>query len=177
MRVWPRRFRRLALALVMASACAHRGTLKDGVFSKQATQYRVVTLPADWRRVEVEGNDLAWTHRHDHAALQMNARCGSEYDVPLLALSHHLIIGFTEVQEIERRLLPMDGREALRSHLRAKLDGVPRELALVVLKKDGCVYDFALVTAPGQSFDAALPALVALVDGFAVEHRQGMRKR
>ena len=60
----------------------------------------------------------------------------------------------------------MDGREALRTVARAKLDGVPRELELVVLKKDGCVYDFALVAPPGRPFTDAQATFRAMLDSF-----------
>ena len=41
-----------------------------------------------------------------------------------------------------------DGREALRTEVTAELDGVPIALDLVVLKKDGCLYDLQLAAAP-----------------------------
>ena len=44
----------------------------------------------------------------------------------------------------------MDGREALESRVEAKLDGVPVDLVLVVMKKDGCIYDFTYVSPPGR---------------------------
>jgi hypothetical protein len=49
---------------------------------------------------------------------------------------------------VRQDTLPLDSREALRTELSAKLDGVPRRFVVYVLKKDGCVYDFILVAAP-----------------------------
>jgi hypothetical protein len=63
--------------------------------------------------------------------------------------------------------VPLDGREALRSHVVAKLDGVPRELLLTVMKKDGCVYDFALVAPPGGGFGQAHQAYDGVLESFA----------
>jgi len=40
---------------------------------------------------------------------------------------------------------------------------------LVVLKKDGCVYDFSLNAAPGAAFHRHTPALHAMLAGFATE--------
>jgi hypothetical protein len=67
---------------------------------------------------------------------------------------------------LEEELVPMDGREALRTHFRAKLDGVPRDMLLQILKKDSCVYDFALVTPPDASFDEALLDFDQMLAGF-----------
>jgi len=119
--------------------------------------------------MNVQGqNDLAWAH-HGHAAIiQANASCNPSLDIPLTALTNHLLIGFTEREVAEQELVPMDGREALRTHMRAKLDGVPRELLLVVLKKDGCIYDFALV-APPAGFERARGAYDAMLQSFGTD--------
>ncbi|MEO0323306.1 MAG: hypothetical protein AAF447_10145 [Myxococcota bacterium] len=107
-------------------------------------------------------NDLAWREPALGAVLQTNARCAPELDIPLEALTAHLLIGWTERTAREETRVPFDGREALRTELRAKLDGVERGLVFVVLKKDGCVYDFALAAPPGRlaeargAFDAVL---------------------
>ena len=76
------------------------------------------------------------------------------------------MIGFTERELVEEERVPMDGREALRTQFNAKLDGVPRQILLQILKKDGCVYDFGLITPPGPSFDEALPDFDQVLAGF-----------
>ena len=52
-----------------------------------------------------------------------------------------------------------DGREAMRSELVAKLDGVPKHYVVYVLKKDGCVYDFMRI-APDQGDVAGFESFV-----------------
>lgn len=160
------RLRVIVLGLVLGG-CAHGGTLTAGRFSKPGLSYRVGEPPEPWRRVHIEDNDLAWVQDESDATLQINSRCGKDYDVPLLALTHHLLIGFTAVQVMQQSTLPLAGREALRTHASAKLDGVRRELELVVLKKDGCVYDFSLSASPGDSFHRHQPALQTVLSGFA----------
>ena len=59
----------------------------------------------------------------------------------------------------------MDGREAMHSTVVAKLDGVPKKFDVWVLKKDGCVYDLAYISAP-QHYDAGAPAFARFVQGF-----------
>jgi hypothetical protein len=76
------------------------------------------------------------------------------------------MIGFTERAVIEEEVVPMDGREALRTHFTAKLDGVPRDILLQILKKDDCVYDFGLITPAGASFDDALADFDGVLAGF-----------
>jgi hypothetical protein len=78
----------------------------------------------------------------------VNGRCGKDGDdVPLLALTQHLFISFTERETIEQKIVPMDNREAMHTLMNAKLDGVPLSFNTFVLKKDGCVYDFVDISA------------------------------
>jgi hypothetical protein len=147
--------------------CSSGPTFSQGLFRDEEASYRVGLLNTKWERVYVSGrNDLAWLNEKLDAIIQVNASCNPSMDVPLKALTNHLLIGFTERNIQEQKLLPMAGRETLRTHLTAKLDGVPREMVLDVLKKDGCVYDFSVVTPPGSRFAPALQDYLGLIAGF-----------
>ncbi len=69
-------------------------------------------------------------------------------------------MGFTEPKTLDQQTKMLDGREALFSHSTAKLDGIPRELSLVVMKKDGCIYDFMQISPVGQLDRAAFDQLL-----------------
>lgn len=145
--------------------------------------FRVTGLSAPWERVAVgEHNDLAWSNASLAAIAQVNATCDQpDQDVPLSTLTRHLLNGFTAytfppTDAADMQTVPMDGREALRTHLVAKLDGVPRELLLVVMKKDDCIYDFALIAPPGERFEGARPDFEHLVATFRAEARGGPQR-
>ena len=126
----------------------------DGqVYRGEGMTFRVGPVPSTWRRVEVDQSLVAFRDDDAEATIAVNGRCGQDGDdVPLTALTAHLFLHFTERRLLEQQLIPMDGREALRTELIAKLDGVPKHFTVVVLKKDGCVYDFLHITdgnAPG----------------------------
>lgn len=145
------------LLLVMVGACARTGKLDGHLYRGPETTYRIGQLGPSWERIDVEGhNDLAFSHEDHGAIVQVNSSCSPGLDIPLEALTRHLFIGFTERELYCQERVPMAAREALRTHAVAKLDGVPRELLFHVLKKDGCVYDFALVAPPGDRFERAL---------------------
>jgi hypothetical protein len=153
-----------ALGLLLAG-CRSAG-VQDGVVYTPDTRYRVGPIPADWHPVSLKDSDLAWVTEPAGYAFWVDSTCKNFEDVPLVALNRQLLIGFTEVQKEQQETQLLDGREALRSRYRVKLDGVARELALVVLKKDGCIYDFAYV-APVGGFPDRLGQFQALVAGFA----------
>lgn len=158
----------LVLPALLATTGCHRVRFEDSVFSKKQVSYRIGELPSSWHRVFVEGNDLAFSEQDTGRALAVNSTCEGHDDPPLQVLTRHLLMGFTARQEVSQQLIPLDGREALRSRHLAKLDGVPVELELVVLKKDGCVFDFTYVAPPGQA-EARMPDFDALLAGFHAE--------
>ncbi len=160
----------LALA-VLASGCGGGGALRGQVYEDSEATYRVGPLGPSWERIELAHNDLAWRDPATNAIVQVNATCDPFRDVPLTSLTNHLLIGFTDRERVSRRLVPLDGREALRSRYLASLDGVPRALLLYVLKKDECTYDFALVSPPGAPYREAEPIFERFVEAFSTEAR------
>jgi hypothetical protein len=155
------------LGAVSLAGC-RRVTFEDSVLTKPAVRYRVGELPAHWHRVWLEGNDLAFSEEGTGRALSVNATCEGHDDPPLPVLTRHLLAGFTERQEVSQQLVPLAGREALRSRYLAKLDGVPVELELVVLKKDNCVFDFSYVAPPGLA-GARMADFEGVLAGFEAE--------
>ncbi len=163
-----RRFLLLLVWALAASGC-RRVAFEDSVLTREDTRYRVGELPERWHRVFVEDNDLAFAEDRTGRAIAINATCEGHDDPPLPVLTRHLLMGFTErAEQAPQRLVPLDGREALRSRYTAKLDGVPVELELVVLKKDGCVYDFSYITPLGEA-EARRADFDTLLAGFHAE--------
>lgn len=155
------------IALVALSGCATG--LRDGVFNKDHVSYRIGVPPeADWRRVGFANNDLAWLHKTTGHVIAANATCENFGDPSLEVLTTHLLFGFTDREQKEEELEELDGREALHSKYDAKLDGVPIEIELVVLKKNGCVHDFSYVSPQGET-GMAQATFDHLVHGFAQE--------
>jgi len=140
--------RLISLLGVMAAACS--GARYDGaLFQNSELAFRFGPVPSGYRELEVEGTLLAFRNDADSATLALSGRCGLDGDdVPLTALTHHLFLQFTDRELISQRTLELDGREALRSELSAKLDGVPKRFVIYVLKKNGCVYDFVHIAPP-----------------------------
>ena len=138
------------------------------MLSKPGVRYRIGDLPPAWERMELSQNDLAWHTPGTGHVLSVNSSCDQSQDASLEVLTRHLLSGFTERQQVEQRRVVLDEREALRSHFQAKMDGVPVELLLLVLRKNGCVYDFTYV-APLGRFPDRVEDFEALVGGFHTE--------
>jgi hypothetical protein len=145
-------------------ACASTGQRTEQIYARGNVWYQVGALPATWQPFHAKGSEVAF-HNRSGGTVAASAQCPSKDDVPLDVLTNHLLFGFEHQVVLGRSELTLDGRQALRTHLRAEFDGVPIELDLIVLKKDGCTYDLQLISAPDQ-FKARQPDFEAFVRGF-----------
>lgn len=157
----------LALAAFGALAGCGREAFDGRVYHAGRESFRVGPVPSAWERVSLEGAMLAFRDPDSGGSIAVHAQCGRDADdVPLAALTNHLLIGFTERDVKLEQTVPLDGREARHTVVHAKLDGVPIALDAWVLKKDGCVYDLVYVVAPARH-EAGAGAFDAFARGFS----------
>lgn len=159
----------LALVVFFAAACGGGPYLHGRMYRDDEAHYRIGELGSGWSPITVQDNDVAFHSEGLGAIAQVNASCDPGADIPLTVLTNQLVAGFTARQTLSEDLVPMDGREALRTHMVASLDGVPRELLIYVLKKNDCVYDLTLIAPPGSNFTQALALFESFVAGFTTE--------
>lgn len=152
------------------TACAHspwdgRNYAKDGL------RFQTGPVAEGWRNVEPGYARLAFRDAARDLVISVNGRCGRDSDdVPLTALTQHLFLYFTDRQILKQETLTLDEREAMRTELSAKLDGVPRRFVVYVLKKNGCVYDFVLIAAPSVTA-SSVQEFDRFVSGFSTKAR------
>lgn len=170
-RVWPLLVTTVALAST-GLGCAT--TSFDGTtYRTKQTTFKVGPRPATWQRVETSHGLLAFRDETRGATIVLNGRCDEPSDdAPLASLTQHLFLLFTERQIDLEETIPFDGREARRTTLTAKLDGVPKRFVALVTKKDNCVYDFVLIgDGEAARYAAARRDFDAFVGGFHAEPR------
>ncbi len=156
----------IILLVILGALTGCRGGLMGGMFTRDGVSYRVVEpAGSEWRRVAFEDNDLAWMSSTTGHVMSINATCTGHEDPPLQVLTNHLMIGFTDREVVRKTPFELDGRDALRTLIKAKLDGVATSLELVVLKKNGCVHDFTYVSPVGRE-GTYQKEFDALVSGF-----------
>ncbi len=167
---------RVRLLLVTISFCAlvtGCSPAFDGrTYHGPGYTFRVPPPPATWGKLEVSDAALAFEDRTSGGTIGVNGRCDRDgEDVPLKALTQHLFIQFTDRDVHSQEVVAFDGREAMRSDITARLDGVPRRLVIWVLKKDKCVYDLMFL-APPERFESGLETFDAWAKGFTAS-REG----
>lgn len=132
------------------------GKLDGQVFQTDDTSYRIGTLPAYWKRNNVEGGDLAFANPEISATLTVNSTCSEKKkNYSLKALSESLLIGIKGKEALERQEITVNGQQALRTIYTGSLNNVPIKIATVVFKKDICIYDFTYASSP-ENFDLGI---------------------
>lgn len=158
---------RPALLILLAAALS-------GCLSREAREAKrmegrfVVGDPgAGWQQVAPGGADHAFRSVDLGAVIYADSNCGVRFDdSPLPKLAERLTFGVSTTEALFTEEGQVDGRAAFTRRSRGELDGVPVELGVTVLKKDGCVYDLVLIAPPGAGFEAAWPAFEAVLQGF-----------
>lgn len=157
--------RAISILICLLAGCGCGGKLTGAVYRDGPIVFRIGALPAPWRRVQIGNGPLAF-HHAEGGAILAHATCEPRGDLSLNVLTNHLLFGIEQRQERPRTPLSLDGRQALRTRLVGTMDGVPIELDLVVLKKDGCTYDLQLASSP-QVFALRQRDFERFFEGFA----------
>lgn len=171
MRIW---FAAL-VALGGLAGCAHApkgrfDAARDQVCAGQVC-YHVGDLGPEWRVVHQQGSAVGFFNDDVGAVIEANATCRDDADAaPLGALTRQLLIGYTERQIESQEKVALDNREALHTRLTAKLDGVPMQLDLYVLKRNGCIFDLSYAAPPATAARGQAD-FARFVDGFADERQ------
>ncbi|MCA9681217.1 MAG: hypothetical protein KC457_03410 [Myxococcales bacterium] len=149
--------------------------------SKEAT-YRFGLPGPAWEPLGEKGTQVAWHHSTDPAVIQIYSECGDHGDSDLEDFTDHQRIDYSEWKIVEEPTGELDAegrprmrskqyyttiadREALRTTVRANLDGAEVMIEYVILKKNGCLFDLTYIAVP-RAFDGHQQEFQRVIDGF-----------
>lgn len=136
----------LMLIGLCQSSCVSTKKASLGQVQKRYATFGLRPLE-HWEQKPFRGADLFFVHDKKNASIFFNAQCEQVSDSPLEALLAQAVIGLGKVHREKEERAMLAGREALLTEMTATIDGVPRFLKLMVLKKNRCVFD-AVFNAP-----------------------------
>lgn len=129
------------------------GTLHGLYYEKEDTSYIIGSLPDTWKRIEINGGDLAFLNPQDNSTITVNSTCDkNKIKYSLKALSNTLLIGIDDKKLIESTERKVSGEISLQRISEGNVSGVPIKISTVVLKKGDCIYDMSYSSAP-DNFD------------------------
>jgi len=124
----------------MWTACASGPSLRDGVYRDRRQGWSIAAPPAGWKRVSVEGADLAF-QGPSGASIAATSHCDVAV-VPLDVLARRLRAGFGAQDVLEDRAVTLAGRPARLQVLALPGGGRVRTVTRAAAP---CVQDFVLV--------------------------------
>ncbi len=129
--------------------------------------YQVGLLPDSWYRINLDQAMVAFRNDPLKSTISTDSFCDQAYDDSSLAmLTRHLFSGLQDIKTLQEQAMTLHGRGALRTLIKASLDGVPVMVEIVVIKKDWCLFDFYLVS-PSEQFAQATKDFEIFYHGFA----------
>jgi hypothetical protein len=166
----------LAIGCAHAPPKGHFDAAADRVCAGRVC-YRMGALPSGWRVVHLESAAIGFYSDDVGGVIAANASCRDDAEAtPLEALTRLLLIGYTDRSFKAQTKVPLDDREALRTRVDAKLDGVPVSLELLVMKRNGCIFDLSYAAPPAR-FARGSDDFARFVHGFADDRQQARAER
>lgn len=157
-----------------ASADSSPGKLRGRVYETKDTSYEIGELRDNWKRIKIEGGDLAFWNDKLEATITINSTCNKsdkKVNYSLKALTNSLLIGITDKQLLESEEITISGEKGLRSVYLGKLDKIPVKISAVVLKESSCNYDLTYASSP-DSFDGGLGDFQEFMSEFKLIHQE-----
>lgn len=126
----------------LLQACSFTGQSN----SRKSNLYTLGPLDSHWSSIPAQGADMAYISEKTKSIMVINSLCGLYEATSLDHLISNMMGGIENIeiqQEVERKLV---NRKSLRTYATGEIDGVPISLLIETVKKDNCIYDFALIS-------------------------------
>lgn len=167
---------------VLTTAFAHANCIFGpnryyGVLSHRANRifithdrwYYVGKLPDGWQDLKTGAKTASWYNPEYLSTITTDVLCeASAGDSPLESVAGDIVAAIEDRTVTDSREFTLDGRGALRETVSGSVDGVPLMMETVVVKKDNCSFNMAVIAPPGEMPNVR-PFFDDFVNGFHYE--------
>lgn len=102
--------------------------------------------PADpYTELKVQSADRSWQNSKNGNTISYMSTCETASEPTLEVLSTIALDGVEDLKIVEKKKFNYNGREALNTILLGRVDGVPIQADLTVLKKNNCVFNITYI--------------------------------
>lgn len=155
----------LLLGIVsLAPGCA-AGRIVGDTFRDPENGFQVRLPPGPWRLQSLDGATLSFVSPALRAGMALRVDCSSPEPGELPWVARHLFFGLQETHIQGSETVRLGDAMAVRTRLRARLDGTPVEVEGVTFRRSGCLYDFIYV-APPATFPQGRPDFETFVQSW-----------
>lgn len=140
--------KKIIFLLFILTACSSTEEKISGVYTR-STSYQdqlSKSLPSQWKKVPGPSADLVLENARSKSMFIFISACRKNEASSLSTLSSSLISGLDDIDITDSQNIEHQGRAAIRSKMKASIDGVERHFILMTTQKNNCIYDYALIS-------------------------------
>lgn len=104
------------------------------------------TVPTGWMETESEGESDKAFKLSSGSTVTLTSSCQSQRQATLESLTKDLLLGARKIRFIKQENFNIANSPALFSHVNATVEGQAFQLLFVVTRKNGCIFDFSLLS-------------------------------
>lgn len=170
----------MSFLFIVASSCAFgpspfKGVMsyRDGrVYLKNHDFYRVGMLPDGWQRMDTRVRTISFYNADAGSSISTDAFCGRTIEGQKIeSLGSEILSALDRRSYVSERDIELGERGGQRKLVSGSLDGVGVMVDLVIVRKDGCVFDFYAVM-PRDVDPATEAAFEGFFGGFEYQHKR-----
>lgn len=132
----------LILIFSLLSGCS----FTDSQTLRKSQGYSLDFKNTDWTSIAPREADKAFISNKTSSILLLNSLCGIYEATSLNHLISNMMGGIEDVQIQRKQENELINRKSLRTYAIGEIDGVPIFLIIETVRKDSCIYDFALIS-------------------------------
>ena len=150
---------------ILVSGCVSVSLDRSEV--RRSDAYKFAVPPSPFRAHQAPQVDHAWKNAQSGSIISVVSECAPNFDPSLQILRDDVVRSLTSLEVKAEKNLTFQGREALRTLVHGRVDGVDSAVDLLVFKKNGCSYILNLIGGP-QTITPDLPRFEAFLSRFEV---------
>jgi hypothetical protein len=136
--------------------------------AQHSTDYKYFAPDASFQKIESEQTDLAWQNQKSGNTIAVLTECSETSDPTLADLEEDMTQVLSEPKVVKTENLMFEEREALRSLIDGKVDGIAVKVDVLTFKKNSCSYTLTYM-GRAQGFEKEHAAFDSFLKGFKVQ--------
>ncbi len=154
----------LGLALLLSSCVSVNIKPKAAA---RSTEYKYQAPDSSFTKLDHDQTDLAWQNQKNGNTIAVLSECSENRDPSLNDLENEMLQVLSNTKISSTQNLVFEDREALRSVIEGKVDGIPVKVDVLTFKKNSCAYTLTYM-GRANGFDKDQVVFERFLKGFKV---------
>jgi hypothetical protein len=164
------KFSFLLIVALFLTSCGLFTSNENGTYIKSKTVINQFeqNLPREWTKIKSEGSDFAISNSGTSSVILFNSACRKFESSTLNALASSLLSGIEDIKIISRNRIKIAERDAEEIKASGKVDGVETYMAVSIVQKNFCIYDYVLISSSLSRLNNDYSVYLNLINGIKI---------